>query len=109
MIIGSPWPITTVGPHVTQLFRGRRRFQEMLRAFDTNKDGVISRSEWAQGVRGFGVARQDVDSMFTAIDADGSGAKVPPARHTCARTPFKRWRASHSWHRGAAGRRDRVW
>ena len=63
----------------------------MLHAFDTNRDGVISHAEWMQGVEGFGVARGDAESMFTAVDADGSGAcTVPPV---CRSTRGQRARA----------------
>ena len=63
----------------------------MLHAFDTNRDGVISHAEWMQGVQGLGVARGDAESMFTAVDADGSGAcTLPPG---CRSTKGGAWSA----------------
>ena len=59
-----------------ELVRNATRIGELLRTWDTDKNGLIDRYEFRNAVKYLGIflPYETVDSLFDAWDADGSGS-----------------------------------
>ena len=56
--------------------RGVVRILDVIRAWDTDGDSLVTNAEFRQALKslGFVIAKKEVDELFTILDKDGSGA-----------------------------------